>query len=395
MVYRKSQQGVVTVILAVIILALTSLVAAYTARSIFLERDLTNNYTRARAAFEVAEAGLEAAKTYILRGLDRDDNGILDDIFDTDGDGIGDTSEATIQGKRVVVVLTEISENEFTVTSTGFSDDRSATHTIEQIVLKVSPLPSPGDTPIVAKGNLSITGSATIHNPEGHSTIWGGKEVELGSNNSTATNIPDLSDSGYPVCMDTPMTCSLVSSSSKVAIGLDVIENDTNLDNLTPTQLFEEFFGYSIADYKSLFIDSGIGIETDAANANTDVQLATNKVIWVDGDVDFTNNTTVGCEIRVTGSALCHDTPANEGPSIVIVDGDATFNGTPNFTGLLFVLGDVDITGNFTLVGQMVVAGVTDSSSGGSLDLWFNSGSLQELNELGVSVPIAGSWKDF
>jgi hypothetical protein len=391
MVNRRQQQGVVTLIFTAIVLVLASLVAAYSARSIFLEQDLTNNHARARAAFEVAAAGLEAAKSQVLGA-----GGTGSLVFsDTDADGVPDFAAGNIDDQRVEVRLVPNPADalEYAVVSTGYSDDRSAVHTIEQIILKISALPSPGDVPIVNKGNLMVSGSATIHNPEGHSTIWGGSEVDLGSNNATATYIPDLSDSGYPNCMDTSMTCLRVRSSTKLAVGLDVIENDTNLANLSPEQLFQAFFGLSPTDYRNTFAYSDNGILTDAANVNTDADLATDKVIWVDGDVEF-GGITVGCEVSVTGSNLCTDNPPDVGPSIVIVNGDATFNGG-NFTGLLFVIGDVHISGNMTVVGQMVVAGSTDSSAGASLDLYFNSDLLKEAGEIGVPVPIAGSWKDF
>ena len=72
----RNQAGVTTVIFAVIILALTSLVTLYTARFVTQEQSLTNNNSRHRASFEAAEAGLAAAIAYIEEDPDRDDNDV-------------------------------------------------------------------------------------------------------------------------------------------------------------------------------------------------------------------------------------------------------------------------------------------------------------------------------
>jgi hypothetical protein len=382
------QSGVATVIFAVIILALASLVTIYTARFIRLEQSLTNNNTRAKSSFEAAEAGLAAAVSYLDDGRDRDDNDVIDPVFDTDNDGIGDSNSAAIEQARVSVALAA-SGAEVSIAATGFSDDRSATHTVEVLVVPADPVPSPLDVPLITKGNMIINGSATVHNPEGHFSIWGGDEVDLGSNNSTATNVADIGGTGYPGCMDTPMTCSTIRSSNKMAVGLDVIENDSTLGNLSPAGLFTSFFGYPPVTYRDRFVS----LEVTGADANARADLATHEVIWVEGDVAFENNLTVGCEIRVTGGNFCLD--ADTEPSILIVNGNATFDGTAHFVGLVFVMGDVDISGNTTVVGMMVVAGDTESTTGGSLDLWYHSEILNELHEIGPQVPVAGTWKDF
>ncbi|SHG14311.1 hypothetical protein SAMN04487965_3401 [Microbulbifer donghaiensis] len=385
----RHQQGVSTLIFSILILALTVIATLTTFSFVRQEQVLSNNDGRAKQAFEAAEAGLATALTYFGDGPDRDDDDVIDPVFDTDNDGIGDSSTATV-GRGSVNVAAVQTGNQIAVTATGFSDDRSATHVISQLLGVVDPLPNDPSNPMISKGTVVINGSATVHNQEGHSTIWSGADVDLGSNNSTATEVPDMGDTGYPLCMDTPMTCSTVSSSNKVTVGLDVIENDSSLGNLTPTEMFQNFFGMTPDAYRSSGL---VTLETTPAEVNSDVQLAGHEVIWVEGDASFVNNTSVGCTVKVTGNKTC--TPADSEPSILIVNGNADFDGTPNFTGLVFVTGNVNITGNMTVMGAIVIAGDLSSNAGGSMDVWYNSDVLADLENAGVRVGMAGTWKDF
>lgn len=387
------QRGVSTLIFAVIILALTAIAALTTFNFVRQEQVISNNDARAKQAFEAAEAGLAVALDYLGDGPDRDDDGVIDPVFyANDDDDIGDTNEADI-GPGHVVVTTGPLGKQVAVTATGFSDDRTAKHVISQLSGVVDPLSNDPANPFIAKGAVELNGSATVHNPEGHSTIWSGSKVGLGSNNSTATTVADMGGENYPQCMDTPMTCGTVSSSNMLSVGLDVIENDSSLGNLTSDELFRNFFGMS----PKAFRDSGlVSLETTPASVNEDVQLATHEVIWVEGGGAITelSNVTVGCADAVKGKKTCKSSDSK--PSILIVNGDASFKGTPNFTGLVFVTGNASISkGNTTVMGSIVVAGEFSSDTGGSMDVWYNSDVLGDLENAGFRVGVAGTWKDF
>jgi hypothetical protein len=233
---------------------------------------------------------------------------------------------------------------------------------------------------------MIISGSATVHNSEGHSTIWSGNDVDLGSNNSTSTEVPDIGDAGYPACMDIPMTCALVSASNRLIAGVDVIENDSSLGSLSDDEFFENFFGTNPTTYRASMVT------VDVAAADTaDAELATHEVVWIEGNASF-NGGTFGCTTNVTGSNVCPT--ANTKPSIIIVNGDASFSGTPHFYGILFVRGNVSAGGNTTIHGAMVVGG-NASSTGGSLDVWYSSNVLAGTALAGASTGSAGTWKDF
>ena len=396
---RRRQEGVITIVLAIVLLILTSLVAVYTGGAILFERKIAANEFRSSQAFEAAESGMSTALAYIgaRGGADKDRDGAIDPVFDTDGDGIGNVSSDNYgDGSSVTVTVTGAFPN-FDIAAVGVSDDRTATRTVRTIGTTADGLPNTPDNPVTARGEIIINGSATVHNPEGASTIWSGDNVDLGSNNATATNIADPNDAGYPSCMDYSMTCGTTRSSTKVALGLDVIDNDSSLANLTSAQMFENFFGTSMANYR----DSRVTLDVLAANANnlaTDeaapgIHLAAGEIIWVEGDTSLDSVTTVGCTRPVTGAGTC--AAADLDPSITVINGNLTTSGTPTFFGILYVVGNVVLGGNNTVHGALIIGGEAQSSTGGSLDIWYNSDVLNASRDNGPLTGGPGSWRDW
>ncbi|MEX2367663.1 MAG: PilX N-terminal domain-containing pilus assembly protein, partial [Pseudohongiellaceae bacterium] len=225
------QRGFITMAISLGILMLSTLVTFNVSKAILMEQKITNNDIRARQAFEAAEAGITAALDYLNAGPDVNGDGIIDPVFDTDADGLGDSNTTTVGNARVVVNTTDLSGDmaNIRISAQGFSDDNSASRTITYTLTRINPLPNAPANPVTTKGAMVISGAATVHNPEGHSTIWSGGDIDLGSNNTTSTEVPDVGDPGYPACMDVPMTCALVSASNRLTAGVDVIANDSSL----------------------------------------------------------------------------------------------------------------------------------------------------------------------
>lgn len=393
------QAGMVTLVMTLVLLVLVSMIATYTARSVLFEQRVSGNDFRSRQAFEAAESGLQVALAYLGKtgGEDKDHDGVTDPVFDTDNDGIGDTNTFTFADDSSVTVTLTGAYPLIDVESVGVSDDSTATRTVRSISSTGNALPHSPDAPLTARGHVTIDGSATVFNPEGDSTIWSGSDVDLGSNNSTATEIADPTDAGYPYCMDTAMTCSTVQSSNRTSVGLDVIEHDASLANLSTQDTFEHYFGMSRQNYQESYVTLNVA-GADANNlatnpTNPGVQLATGEVVWIDGDTEFSNNTTIGCHQVLTGGAFCD--PADTDPSIVIVDGNLVANGTPNITGLLYVIGNFELTGNAQVSGAVVVTGDFDNASSGSLDVWYNSDVLSAASDNGPLSGAPGSWRDW
>lgn len=385
--------------MTLILLVLVTMVSIYTSRTVVFEQRVSGNDFRTRQAFEAAESGMSIALAYIADtgGADKDNDGAIDPIFDTDADGIGDTNTAVFADLSSVTVTIGGAFPQFQIQSVGLSDDQTATRTIRTIGSAADGLPNSPDNPLTARGPVIISGAATVYNPEGNSTIWSGSDVDLGSNNATATEVADPGDPNYPDCMDTSMTCGTAQSSNRVAQGLDVVQHDSSLQNLTPEDLFINTFGMSMTNYRASRVTHDIPA-IDANNDFTDpvnpgAQLAAGEIIWIEGDTEFENNTTIGCTIRLNGGAFCPD--ANLDPVIVIVNGDLTANGTPNITGLLYVTGNFDLLGNIQVEGAVIVAGDLNNAASGSMDIWYNSDVLEMSRFNGPVVNAPGSWQDW
>ncbi|KGJ88254.1 PilX N-terminal domain-containing pilus assembly protein [Thalassotalea sp. ND16A] len=395
------QQGMVVLALSIILLILISAVSIYLARTLLFEQKLTNNSIRAKQAFEAAEAGYAVAQEYFIKGIiDNTAEGKYQ-IFASIVDGSDDSFRGTLADSSFAVTLTEIDVDGLIaigISSTGTSADGTASKTIASDVVALNPIPNIPDNPISTKGAFAIGGSGTVHNSEGHSTIWSGGNVDVGSNNSTKTLIADPNGTNYPACMDIPGECATIESSNRDMAGLDIVEHDSDLANLTAAEMFANFFGMTPAAYKETMATRIVDTNNpgqatgDCGNSwGGCVNMALNEVVWYEGNVSE-NGGSVGCATKVTGNNVC--AAANEYPSIVIINGDASFKGTPHFYGILFVMGNVTGTGNMTLHGAMVTAGQANTGNG-SLDIYYNSRLLESLESIGPRAISSGSWKDF
>ena len=364
-----------------------------------------SNDFRARQAFENAETGLATAMQSVAKKTYWDDEDNILGVFDTNSDGSNDSMSTTLDNGSVTVTIRPIVINDldaYIFNAVGVSDDGTATRSITANMQALDPLPFAPDNPLSTRGNLDINGSATVHNTEGHSTIWSGGDIDIGSNNSTATYIANPADAGYPSCMDTPGSCATVQTSNKETVGLDILEHDSDLMRLSPAEMFENFFGTSPEHYRetrtSVIVSPDTPADAKECGANTYVSCvegATEQIIWYDVPAGTTleiNGGTVGCEASVTGGNVCAE--SDEAPTILIIDGDVEFKGGPHFYGVVFIMGTATASGNVTIHGAVISGGDLNSTSG-SLDIHYNSRLLESGQYNNQQAVAAGSWKDF
>src|SRR5690606_1880416 len=111
----------------------------------------------------------------------------------------------------------------------------------------------------------------------------------------------------------------------------------------------QNFFGMRPQRYRSTLVS----IDTAGTSAHAALHLAHDTVIWVEGNHSFTG-ATVGCTTSLSSNQRCP--PASQGPSIVIVNGDANIAGPLHFYGMLFVFGELRLSAPLTLHGALASA---------------------------------------
>ncbi len=430
----RTQRGMATLLISLVILTTITFTLIYSARTILMEQKITANDLRGRQAFEAAEAGQEAAVAYLMTpgGRDKDSDGrVVTDasetdefLFDTDTTPGNDSNELTLpNGSRITVKMTKADQGTKTssyvatqIETTGWSDDGTATRSINHVYSYVSPLPNVPENPVLARGTVVVNGSAEVINPEGHSTIWSGLPVDLGGNATTATMIADPSKTSdgtnttaYPACLGstslapescdptaTQCPCAVVKSSDRGTPGLDIVEQDDSLKNLAPGEFFKNFFGVTETSYKN----NRVTLFTTGANSDQDaptgVNLATSEVAWVDATATIAswNGLTVGCSEAGTSNNAGMFCSGEIQPSIVIVDGDLDVKGNVMIWGLLYVKGNITGTGGVDVRGAMMMEG-TNGNLSGNLRIYYNSAVLRSLAAVGQMGGGGGSWRDF
>ena len=147
------QQGAVTLFMSVIVLALITIVAFYTTRTVLFENKVQANNYRAKQAFEAAEAAYSEAVTCLNNG---NSAATCENVTFPAGSNLSADVDITVDA-----------DNVHTVESTGYSEDFRAKHTIFHTLVQAQPLPNAPLTPITAKGGFIVNGSATVYNPEG------------------------------------------------------------------------------------------------------------------------------------------------------------------------------------------------------------------------------------
>jgi hypothetical protein len=102
--------------------------------------------------------------------------------------------------------------------------------------------------------------------------------------------------------------------------------------------------------------------------------------------------------IHITGNLdLANDTPLPPSPSdygqgLIYVEGNLKVTGNIKFKGLVFVEGDVDIAGTFWNLGTILVKGTT-ADVGGNATALYSKEVLDDLEDFTRTVKII-SWKD-
>jgi len=415
----NSQRGAATLFTAVMILLGITLVTLTTSKTVLVEtQTAADNYRTAQAV---------AAANYAMDyGVSYFDNGGFDQVINANGTAIAGCTPDTANGHDCIVDrvavpnLTSADSNQTTtatltfnnavgtrciptgtapsmkkglITATGLSDDGLASRTISQCVGTLNLLKNDGPKqPLVAQGNVALTGNAKIINRYTNTTIWSGDDVSIGSSSAMETYIknPAAGTLTQAQLLDTDgdNNTQLVSNRN-LGNGLDIIDKDPSLGTLISLDFFKNFFNVdSREQLKAMAAAAGQSYTSISDAITTPVKSG---LIWVEGNQSM------------NGGAIGSITA----PAIVIINGDFTIGGGATIYGVLYVTGKYTINGTPQVIGTNVVEGTNLAtelpatapivSGTGTISLVFwqsiESGTINPM--IGLTTVIGGSWRDW
>jgi Tfp pilus assembly protein PilX len=360
----KKQSGISMLVLTVILLLSGTLIVMFAANHSIMQSKITSNQYRSQEAFEAAQAGLEFGISYLIQNnaaiTGSPSGGFIPTYTSTNT-----TNVAMSNGSHFSIGYSNPTANNYNlilITSTGTSDDGTATRVVSQQVQYGSTLLSPGTFTLVSIGQMSLSGNTTVTNTNTNNTIEAGSSVAGSGNFKTVTSSGTNSTSGN--------------------FGSDITQNVASLANTSDADLFSDYFGMTEAQFQS----KAVHTYNNSSNYATTLNGLSGTTVWINqssGSANFSGNATIG-------------TPSS--PVLIVVNGNLNISGNFTLYGFMFVLGassaTTNLSGNITINGGMAT---TDNiSASGNFTLTYDPSVLnnvQTANSYYAKVP--GSWKDF
>ena len=370
---RDKQSGAATLLMALVIVSLISMISVYAAQVSVVEQKISINHLSSQQAFEAAEIGLEVVR----RNLNKD----IIQIAVQNKENIGTIENFHNAGIPIKTQLMDSNNKQlgsftfqFTTNETadvinlrvdGFSANNSTSfpnQTIHQNI-SYSPLVAQQSlSPVIAKGDINIDESgAIITNLSTNSTtaLWSGKKtINIGK---LITTRPDNIQSLH-----------------------------SELANLSNDDFFNNFFTKTKDRIKMqsnhIIICSK---ECNTNNLTDDFNNPLTGIIWIDAfqSTDNTYNTIFLDDAIQLGTS--------ENPVIVIIDGHVEFkHSAANVTGLVYTTQSVNNAKKGSITGSLISE--ENINIKGKMNIRYDQNVIEKLiNRTGEFTRIAGSWRDF
>ncbi|WP_460566322.1 pilus assembly PilX family protein [Hydrogenophaga aquatica] len=383
-----------TLLVSVVILVLTTILVIFVSRAALMEQRMSANEIRHKQAFEAAQAGLDQAMVFMRtapQGIDKNNDNVADAgptatlsngstyfvAFCQPGTAIPACPDAPGYVACTAPALSNF--NTPVVASCGWSDDNIARQMVRQGMGSVSAMSRAPTNPLTSGAGVNVSGSANVVNYFNNLTVWsGGTLSSIGNAGKTFIRNPTVSPpAAGTVPPGEPNSCSTstdyVCVTDKNTTGPDVIDNDPTLASLSGDQMFLNYFGRTLNEYKTQVASQVI----NAANVDS-IAGTLGQSIVINGNTTFPN-ATIG---------------SRERPVVLIVDGNVSFQGTPTIYGTLYVTGDVTGGGNPRVQGSMVVKGSVAPT--GSVDIIYDPFvTSTAATTTGIVGWIPGTWRDW
>jgi len=406
---RPAQQGMATLIVVVVLLALLTITVLVVSRSTVTELRVSSDQNRAKEALAAAQAGLDRGSQIYLASSSL---------------ASFDCGSSVALGSAGVEYCysSSISSGAATITGTGISADGSGSATVTE-VYTISSVPDYGElVPFVASGNIPTGGGFTlVPNPNS-----GGEGVPVAAWSSSAGTAGEAS---WDVCQYDEYLNGLCTGAASKGDYMCKKDDEDNCEAFVQdTEVPDPFallFGEDVsgcetdadscpiskyrASYSGLFECSGTTITPTGSNTYDEAiqQAKANglrglPVIWIEGD----------CGVKNVGSA--------DDPVIMIVEGEMDIQGSSGDVsyGIFFGMTDyysaakwglsdepdadngsneIKLNGG-TIKGAVLVNGeITHTNGNGTIA--YDPSVLSKLTEAGEEgkglIRARGTWRDF
>lgn len=375
----NKQRGMIALFVTIVMLLLISMVTLIATRAVINEQHVATNLLREKSAYENAEAGLQFAKDYLRNGYDQ----VTAGTFDTNIMNIAVDASLPIPTVDLSQTPgTTLGLSHVLITSTGVSDDSLGTRTVYEERFISSVTGGSATYPLIARTSVGIGGTGDIVNPISNGNVWSGGNVDITGNGETFIS----DDAGV-----------LQVISDKTAKGVDIVDNDARLANLTPDEFFQNFFNGS----KELIRSQAIDLAPADQGLLYDASFNNNQLIWLTESTTLESNKIIGCSITdySTANSDCLSAGGTIEPVVLIVDGSIDTRGVVDFYGILYVIGEPandpawDPNGTFNVYGSVIVE--QNVGGNGTFNLTYDNGLLG--NYLGgfIGTKVPNSWRDF
>jgi Tfp pilus assembly protein PilX len=365
---KDNQRGATTLVVATMLLVTATLIVLFAASYSLMQQKITANQFRNQQAFTAAEAGLEYGINYMQQNtatiIASPTGGHLRPFTNAQT-----TNVTQANGSKYSIVFTNPIASNYTlitITSTGTSDDGTATRVVSEQIQYGSVLFTPSHNALTTKGSLTLSGNSVITNNTYNSTVTLANTVTMSGNVSTVTSGGTASTPGH--------------------IGSDISQNNATLAAMSVATLFSDYFGAQESTIKGQM--AHVYTSSGSTNYSSILNGMSGTTVWIDqpsGTATITGNTTLG-------------TPSN--PVLLIVNGNLAVSGNTNIYGFLFVVGSTsattDISGTLNINGGMAT-GDSLAISGNS-NIVYNASLLVGVQNSGSTTyyaKVPGSWKDF
>lgn len=330
------QKGVATLLTAVVILLVMSLMAAYAYRSSLLENQLMNNLYRAKQAEETAEAALDYGLAYFMaNGVDATADSVVDTL---DPSGVTNGRRATVQfcssTSNIPTCTAPTNFGQIMIMATGWSDDQTAVHRSRMLVASNPFFGANVKAPLIVKGGTNfLGGNLTVkNNTDSGINVWTGHDIDSATGSfQTQGKVDGLLNQNISE-----------KTGSKYYLGPDIVYNDQTLKNASTDVFYQTVVGRTA---KEIQASADVKVATCADLSASDSYAG--KIVYVSGNCDLRRNlgSDSASAIVVVGGELTVGSNSEVWGSL-IANSLGRFNGTPTVHGSLVSLTADSLNGN-------------------------------------------------